>query len=246
MPAVRTLHPASAVTWLAPACPARVLDLGDSSGALAHDLGERGHEVYAVAPGVADARRVQARAVVRAVVDADPSRLPFRPRWFDVVTLACTELPARVLPEAARVLRPGGHLGVVTTCRDDTVPWVRRLAGLLQTHDPRAMTETRSGPSIEDLLADGWFVDAEEHRFRLWVPTDRAGLLAMVENRPAVAELAPDRHANLLADVGMLFDDIARGREVMLPYSVICRRAWPDPDRQQAEPSVVLGPHLHW
>ena len=246
MPAVRTLHPASAVTWLAPECPARVLDLGDPSGALARDLGKRGHEVYAIATDVPAGRRLLARAPLRAVVGADPSRLPFRPRWFDVVTLVGTLVPAHVLPEAARVLRPGGHLAVVTTCRDDTVPWVRRLAGLLQTHDPRAMTATGTGPSTEELMADGWFLDAEERRFRLWVPTDRACLLAMVERRPAVAQLAPDRHANLLADVGMLFDDIARGPEVMLPYSVICRRAWPDPDRQQTEPSVVLGPHLHW
>src|SRR5690554_7595244 len=39
------------------------------------------------------------------------------------------------LPIFGRVLRPGGVLGLVWNRRDDTVPWVRHLSGLLSADD---------------------------------------------------------------------------------------------------------------
>ncbi|MPM24144.1 hypothetical protein SDC9_70625 [bioreactor metagenome] len=144
------------------------------------------------------------------------------------------------------MLRPGGHLGVLRTTRDDTVPWVRRLARLLQAYDPTAMTTTATGLSQEEILADGWFVASEAKSFRHWVPVDRAGLLAMVAARPRLRQLPEADRTALLADVGALFDDIARGHEVMLPYRIECRKAWPDPERQALEPSITVGIHLRW
>jgi len=235
------------MAWLLPDAGSRVLDLCTGKGAFTVDLVRCGHRVFGITADPRVAQLVSGRAGGATVVRAAADRLPFRPRWFDVVTIAGQRArPAAAFPEAVRVLRPGGHLGVLRTTRDDTVPWVRRLAGLLQAYDPTAMTTTVSGPSEEEILASGWFVSAESRSFRHWVPVDRAGLLAMVESRPRIRQLPePDRTA-LLAGVGGLFDDIARGHELMLPYRVECRKAWPDPERQALEPSITIGIHLRW
>ncbi|WOP19075.1 class I SAM-dependent methyltransferase [Raineyella sp. LH-20] len=247
MPSPRTHHPAAAMSWLLPDAGSRVLDLCTGKGAFTADLVRCGHRVFGISVDPRVAQLVSGRAEGATVVRATADQLPFRPHWFDVVTIAGQRArTTAVLPEAVRVLRPGGHLGVLRTTRDDTVPWVRRLARLLQAYDPTAMTTTVSGPSEEEILSGGWFVTAESRSFRHWVPVDRAGLLAMVEARPRVRQLAAHDRAALLGDVGGLFDDIARGHELMLPYRVECRKAWPDPERQAQEPSITVGIHLRW
>ena len=247
MPSPRTLHPASAMAWLLPEQGARALDLCGGHGAFTADLLHARHRVYALTSDARTASLVRDRAPGATVVRGDPARMPFRPRWFDVVTVAVDTpvLPA-AYPEVVRVLRPGGYLALLRTTRDDTVPWVRRLAGLIHAHDPTAMTATAWGPSEDGLAASGWFVSTETRSFRLWVPVDRPTLQAMVERRQPVQALAERDRTNLLADVRMLFDDIARGHEVMLPYRVECLKAWPDPEMQSAEPSITVGIHLRW
>lgn len=235
------------MAWLLPEQGARVLDLCGAHGAFTRDLVLAGHRVFGVTGHAGTATTVRERAPGATVLRADPGRLPFRPRWFDAVTVA-VDTPGLVsaFPEAVRVLRPGGHLALLRTTRDDTVPWVRRLAGLVRAHDPSAMTATVWGPSEAALLDGGWFVDTETRAFRLWIPVDRRALLAMVERRDPVQALDEASRADLLADVGRLFDDIARGHEVMLPYRVECLKAWPDPELQNTEPSITVGIHLRW
>lgn len=235
------------MAWLLPEDGSRVLDLCGGNGAFTHDLVSAGHRVFGITDDAATADRIASRVEYATILQASPTRMPFRPRWFDAVTVAVdTPRLREVFPEVVRVLRPGGYLALVRTTRDDTVPWVRRLAALVQTHDPTAMTASAVGPTDTELVEGGWFVTTETKSFRLWVPIDRPTLLAMVERRRPVQELEANDRKNLLADVRMLFDDIARGHEVKLPYRIECRKAWPDPDRQAAEPSITVGIHLHW
>ncbi|QGF22835.1 class I SAM-dependent methyltransferase [Raineyella fluvialis] len=247
MPSPRTNHPGAAMAWLLPDAGAQVLDLCTGTGAFTADLVRCGHRVFGITADARVAQQVAARATGATVIRASADRLPFRPRWFDVVTIAGQRArSAEAFPEAVRVLRPGGHLGVLRTTRDDTVPWVRRLAKLLQSYDPTAMTTATSGPSQEEVLSGGWFIASETKAFRHWVPIDRPGLLAMVEGRPRIRQLPEADRQDLIAKVTGLFDDIARGHEVMLPYRVECRKAWPDPERQAIEPSITVGIHMRW
>lgn len=247
MPSPRTLHPAPAMAWLLPEADSRVLDLCGGRGAFTRDLVSAGHRVLGITPDLRTAQTLASRVEGATILCASARRMPFRPRWFDVVTVAVPQpRVADVFPEAVRVLRPGGHLAMLTTTRDDTVPWVRRLAGLIQAHDPTAMKAVSAGITQEELMAGGWFVATDAKAFRHWVQVDRQSLLAMVERRPAVRRLSENDRHNLLADVGLLFDDIARGHEVMLPYRVECRKAWPDPDKQAVEPSITVGIHMRW
>lgn len=247
MPSPRTLHPTPAITWLLPSAGSLVLDLCGGNGSFTGDLVASGHRVFGVTSDAATAGRISSRAAGATILQASARQLPFRPRWFDVVTASFHQVgPANMFSETVRVLRPGGHLGLLRTGRDDTVPWVRRLAGLVQAHDPTAMQTPTGGPSKAELLDSGWFVAVDARSFRRWVPVDRPALLSMVERRQRVQQLRERDRSNLLTDVGMLFDDIARSHEVMLPYRVDCLKAWPDPDLQAVEPSITVGIHMRW
>ncbi|MBK8461033.1 MAG: class I SAM-dependent methyltransferase [Micropruina sp.] len=75
-------------------------------------------------------------------VTAAASSLPFVPCSFDTVLIAQgLHLldPEPALAEFARVLRPGAHVSICYTTRDDSVPCVRRLIALLREVDSSAM-----------------------------------------------------------------------------------------------------------
>jgi SAM-dependent methyltransferase len=137
--------------------------------------------------------------------------------------------PGLALTEIARVLKPGGSLAVVYTTRDDTVPWVKRLAALLQEADPAAMRGDFGADSMQTVEESAYFTPAERKNFRNWVPITRPALMAMVERRPAIARLEAGVREDLLAKVGRLYDTSARAPEpLLLPFQTSCWRAQVD------------------
>jgi ArsR family transcriptional regulator len=98
-----------------------VLDVGSGDGTIAQLLAPRSRSLVCVdnSPQVVHAaeRRLAEHAHVRCLC-ADMHALPLRDAQFDQVlmfnTLACAAEPGAALREAARVLRPGGQLVVVT------------------------------------------------------------------------------------------------------------------------------------
>jgi SAM-dependent methyltransferase len=69
----------------------------------------------------------------------------------------------------ARVLKPGGHLAIAYNTRDDTVPWVRRLAALLQQADPDAMKGDYGVDSVDAVAESPYFVTLERRDLRDWI-----------------------------------------------------------------------------
>ena len=92
----------------------------------------------------------------------------------------------------------------------------------MQQADPDAMKGDYGVDSVDAVAESPYFVGLERRNFRNWVPITRAGLLAMVERRPITARLDPDVRAQLLAEVGDLYDTSARAPEpLLLPYRLL-------------------------
>lgn len=223
--------PAVADSWLVPDPRIRALAVGRPSLALAGRLLSRGAEVTLVdvagsTSGALGASRIRRAGL--AAITAATEALPFQPCSFDAVVIAwsgeSTKLE-RASAEFARVLAPGGHLVLVSTVRDDSVPWVRRLARVLQAYDPDLMS-TRLAEPTTALGESSYFPAVEQHTFRMWVPITRDGMFDMVSSAPKLARLGEPHASRLLEQVGAIYDVSARDPEPLaLPYAVRCWRA---------------------
>lgn len=214
---------------------ARILDLGSGSGAFAEMLQDVGHQVFCLDRDPEAVALLPERLGTRLHVAGQVESLPFLSCHFDVVTASQTLhrfAPGLALTEIARVLNPGGYLAVVYTTRDDTVPWVKRLTALMHQADPKAMRGDFGVESIEAVAESPYFGPLERRNFRNWVPITRAGLITMVERRPSVAQLDHGARADVLSQVGALYDTSARAPEpLLLPFQTSCWRARVDHSR---------------
>lgn len=224
--------PPSAVAWLTAPAAASVLAVGIGSLALARRLNPRAARLALV-----DRDPARVAAAARAIpglvaVGAAPDAIPFVPCVADqvvVVDLLHTLPPRLALAEFARVLRPGGSLAVVHTARDDSVPWVRRLAGIVRRVDPDAMTGTGLAPTQAALHDNPYFPMLQRQEFRRWVPADKADLHRMIARLDGVAAAEPDVRAEVFAEADALYNSVARIPDpLLLPYTVTCWRGTVD------------------
>lgn len=230
-PQSASVYPVRAVDWLVPE-PDRVCDVASGSGHLAAMLAARGHLVHTVDADPARTERLVRRLGPGTHVVARAEALPFAAGAFGAVTVQDTLryfAPGLALAEFARVLRPGGRLGVIFHSRDDSVPWVRRLAERLQRDDPTAMRGAYGTDSWHLLAESPYFTDPEERIFRDWKPITRDSLQLMVAHRPAIRRQPEATRTKLLNDIGELYDSLSRGGQpLLLPFQAVCWRAVAD------------------
>ena len=222
-----TGFPPQADDWLVPdRC--RVLAVGRASAAAASRLQAAGCAVTIVEKDAAAVASLPSRCPGVTVLAGSADALPLRPGGFDVVLITQglhLLAPGLALAEFARVLAPGGRLALSYSTRDDSVPWVRRLAAALQTFDPELMTG-RQLEAVSALDGCGYFPHVEHRSFRMWVPISRDGLLAMVGRSPRLAALSEQDASHLRSLVARVYDTSARDPEpLLLPYAVQCWRA---------------------
>ncbi len=218
----RPSYPREAARWLVDSEFAHVLELGAGTGKLTEQLQALGHRVLATDPLEPMVRHLVRRLPGTGAVLATAEQIPVRARSVDVVVGAQAFHwfdPRRALPEIARVLRPGGHLGLVWNLRDERIPWVRRLGALIdspgQQNDP-----------THALLASHLFGFVESSTFRFWQPLDRRRLHDLVVSRSHVAMMAAAERDAVLREVDSLYDGYGRGADGMLmPYVTHCYRA---------------------
>ncbi|MBK9697857.1 MAG: methyltransferase domain-containing protein [Propionibacteriaceae bacterium] len=227
MPSQRPALPQSAFDWLIGDRPEPGLAVGAASLTPARHLVRSG-SLTLVDRGPRRLAAAAHRHPGLTTVAGAPDALPFASCSFGQVVVAelLHTLPPRLsLAEFARVLRVGGTLAVLQTVRDDSVPWVRRLAAILRQLDPTAMTSDESATGAA-LAESRYFPTVQQRRFRLWVPATKPELLAMVERLPAISSAEPTDRLDVLSAVGALYDGSARAPEpLLLPYSVVCWRA---------------------
>ena len=130
----RPPYPAAAIDWLIPAHAARVADVGAGTGKLTRQLRERGLDVIAVEPS-AGMREQLRRAVPEVpVVGGTAEQIPLADGTVDVVLVAQAWHwfdPERAVPEVARVLAPGGRLGLLWNRRVEDEDWVAELSTVI-------------------------------------------------------------------------------------------------------------------
>ncbi len=128
-----------------PLAGARVADVGAGTGIATALLERRGARVLAVEPGEGMAAEFRRRNPATPLVRADGNRLPLASGCLDLLTYAQSwhwTDPDRAVPEALRVLRPGGALAVWQNDPDVGVEWIA---------EQQARIEKRFGP--------GWYIN---------------------------------------------------------------------------------------
>jgi len=216
-------YPEEALDWLLPPGARRVLDLGAGTGKLTRQLVARGLEVVAVEP--ADGMRVELR---RAVPDAtalagSAESIPLTDACVEAVLVAQAWHwvdVSRAVPEVARVLRPGGRLGLVWNSRDERVGWVaelgRIMSGGVEHFD---LAQPPVGPP---------FAPIERRDFAWSDPITPDGLIDLVASRSYMIIAPPDRRESTFAAVRRLLcehPDLAGRDRFEMPYVTRCSRA---------------------
>lgn len=223
---VRPGYPKEAIKWLLPEDAHRVLDIGAGTGALTRSLLSLGLEVVAVEPD-AQMRRVlmeqvpgvevlPGRAEVLPLEDANVDAVLGGQMWHWV------EAEKGAL-EVARVLRPGGTLGLLWNLRDERVPWMAALGALIHGEDRTGALRGRV------LLPDGSPFDGGAVRQFPWsqelTPSD---VVDLVSTRSQVQVLGQQARDEVLAGVKKLVTthpDLAGKTVLEFPYVTSCFRA---------------------
>lgn len=116
---------------------ARVVDVGAGTGLATARLHERGADVIAVEPGAGMAAEFRRTLPGVPVVRGNGNALPLAGHRADLLTYAqawhWTD-PALAVPEALRVLRPGGALALWWNTDALDVPWIAESARRVDRH----------------------------------------------------------------------------------------------------------------
>ena len=222
-------YPSDAVAWLLD--PARhnggvleVADVGAGTGKLTRTLVELGADTVAIDPDLEMLSALRDNVPGVKTLPGTAERMPLPDESVDAVVLGQAWHwvdPEAGFTEVARVLRPGGVLGLVWNIRDESVPWVARLTRIMK------------GSNAEELLAGGGprvgapFGPLEEGRWEWSRPVTRDVLTAMVNSRSYVITASVEERARIDNEVGMLFDEIGAVGDgtVALPYVTHAFRA---------------------
>ncbi|MFD6278516.1 class I SAM-dependent methyltransferase [Streptomyces sp. NPDC060209] len=120
-----------------PLSGARAVDVGAGTGIATRLLHARGARVTAVEPGPGMAGELHRTLPSVPVVRGDGNHLPLAAASADLITYAQSwhwTDPALALPEALRVLRPGGALALWWNVSDHSVPWIADQDARLRRH----------------------------------------------------------------------------------------------------------------
>lgn len=215
-------YPEECLAWLAGEPPRDVVDLGAGTGKLTRQLVAAGHRVVAVEPSVEMLARLREVVPGATALPGSAEAIPLADGAADVVVAAQAFHwfdRALALPEIARVLRPGGRLGLVWNARDGRVPWVARLSQVI------------GGDSWDDeelvgsLAESGLFGPVEARRFASEQRLGRELLRDLVRSRSYVAVRPPAEQEAILADVDRVYDEHAGPDGLVLSYATRAFRA---------------------
>jgi SAM-dependent methyltransferase len=219
----RPTYPSEALDWLLPDGSPEILDLGAGTGKLTRLIAERGLHVEAVDPSE------QMLAELEQVLPEVPTHIgsaeliPVPDASFDAVVVAqawhWVDVP-RAAAEVARVLRPGGQLGLIWNDRDDRVDWVRELSRLTAS-GARSM-------AVDNPVIGPPFGQIEYFVTEWSYPMTPEGLIELFASRSYVIVAPDNERARILGGIQQLLDHhpaLAGRDEFELPYITYASRA---------------------
>jgi SAM-dependent methyltransferase len=215
-------YPPEALDWLLPPGAKRVLDLGAGTGKLTRQLTERGLDVVAVDPS--EGMLEQLRSVLADVpaLVGNAERIPLEDGAVDAVLVAQAWHwvdPARAVPEVARVLSPGGRIGLVWNMRDRTEDWVAQLGQIMRGGVRHELENPPVGTPFGPL---------ERFEVRWSYELNLDALLDLVTSRSYIIGLSDAERAALLDTVRALAAEhpaLAGKERFSMPYVTQCFRA---------------------
>lgn len=221
--AARPGYPVEAVAWLV-GDARRVLDLGAGTGRLTEALVALDRDVIAVDPveEMLDELEVRVPGVPRILGTAED--IPIEDASVDAVVAGQAWhwfIPERAVPEIARVLRPGGTLGLAWNSRDTSAAWLREAGAIMhERHD--------ASTTFESYVTVGRpFGPIEEHRVDWVERMPRARFLDLVRSRSHFITAPTEEQQAIVAAVETLLDthpDVAGAEELAVPYVTRCFR----------------------
>jgi SAM-dependent methyltransferase len=222
--------------WLVPPDASDVLELGAGTGILTRLLAARVEHVTAVEPDDR-MRAVLSHSGVRADVRAGHAEeLPVDNSSYDVVIAASAWHwvdEARAVPEAARVLRPGGRLALTWNGVDRSIDWMRALwaGGVdLSAEDKAEVDRRRRRRHVVDVEAGGPspFLEPETGMFRWTRRMGKEDLIGMAATYSAVITMDDEARRRHLKSMRRYLDaqPALAGQELIdVPMRSYCWRA---------------------
>ncbi|PTT65515.1 class I SAM-dependent methyltransferase [Arthrobacter sp. HMWF013] len=220
---VRPGYPGESADWLIPAGARDAVDVGAGTGKFTALLLERGLTVSAVDPSgdMLEQLRAHHPEVSATRGTAEATGLP--DSVFDVVSVAqawhwCDPLPAST--ELARILRPGGTLGLIWNQLDTSIPWVHRLSRIMHAGDVYK-------PGFRPVVGPG-FGGLESHVTRWEDRLSTAEIMELTKSRSYYLRATEAIRGKVLANLDWyLHEHLGHDvdEEVSLPYLTLTWRA---------------------
>ena len=222
----RPSYPPEAVDWLlAPTdtwVARDVLDLGAGTGKLTTRLVERGLQVVAVDPIAEMLEMLRTALPDTPALLGSAEQIPLPDNAVDAVLVAQAWHwfdQERAVAEIARVLRPGGRLGVLWNTRDERSGWVKdfgRIVGL--EHDRDNATVDLPEP----------FTDIATHQVEWTNYITPQALIDYVASRSYCITSPAEVRTRTLDEVRELLvshPSLANATGLAMPYITVCVRA---------------------
>lgn len=218
----RPSYPPEAIDWLLPAGARDVLDLGAGTGKLTTRLVERGLNVVAVDPIPEMLELLSTALPDTPALLGTAEEIPLEDNSVDAVLVAQAWHwfdPQRAVAEVARVLRPGGRLGLVWNTRDERLGWVKDLGDVIgHEADPFGHQVTLPAP----------FTDLEQHHVEWTSYLTPQALLDLVASRSYCITSPAEVQTRTLGRVREFLAThpaLSNAPGIALPYITVCLRA---------------------